>query len=285
MQISKNDVCEIIKRQARESALNHFAAIGLNDEPMWQEPIIGFSRGDDPYFDFLKDDIGSFHWSPAEVFRLGGKGNEKKSGELCVISIGFPQTVTTKELQTESKKEPTLRWTVSRGEWEKMIYDITKKIVEEIEEKGTPAVSLDHIKEFRRETSKKYGIASLWSHRHTAFICGLGTFGHSDGLITRKGKAMRFTTLILASDIDADARWYEEYNEWCMFSKGCRDCMNRCPVGAITEEGHNKEKCSNFLGFLKDKALKEGKLDPDYISGCGLCQCGVACQDGLPGLK
>ena len=42
---------------------------------------------------------------------------------------------------------------------------------------------------------------SIWSERHIAFICGLGTFGLSRGLITRKGICGRFGSLITDLDL------------------------------------------------------------------------------------
>lgn len=37
---------------------------------IWNQPLIGFSRGDDPLFQRLKDDIGPFLWTPMEIFAL-----------------------------------------------------------------------------------------------------------------------------------------------------------------------------------------------------------------------
>jgi epoxyqueuosine reductase QueG len=256
--------------------------LGLDDEPMWQDPIVGFGRGDDPYFEFLREDIGGFHWSPAEAFRLGRAGVDAKDADLCVVSIAFPQTVKTKGLNAKCVGEPTPRWTLTRGEWEGMMSGVSRKIVDALEARGVRAVSIEHIKEFKRETSEKYGVSSNWSHRHVAFICGLGTFGLSDGLITRKGKAMRFTTILIEADTPADVRGYEKYNEWCRFRDGCRGCIKRCPVGAISEQGHDKKRCSDFLAVLKERGVQEGLLRPEQTSGCGLCQCGVPCQDGIP---
>ena len=38
------------------------------NEKAWDEPLVGFSRGDDPIYQFFKDDIGSFYWTPLEIF-------------------------------------------------------------------------------------------------------------------------------------------------------------------------------------------------------------------------
>ena len=280
MKISKDQIKEIIEKRISESRLNNFAALGFDDEPMWDGPVIGFGRGDDPYFSFLIRHIGGFHWLPAEAFRLETGDIAVRAEDLCIVSIGFPQTRKTKELNAESSKEPTPRWTVSRGEWELFIKDLGKRIVDDIAEAGARAVVIDLIEGFQRETSEKYGAASTWSHRHAAFACGLGTFGLSGGLITRKGQAVRLATVLVECDIEADGRSYTDFDEWCGFRAGCRDCIDRCPVSAISDTGRDKNKCSDHLDYLKEKYANEGTLSPDGLSGCGLCQCGVACQDG-----
>jgi epoxyqueuosine reductase QueG len=96
---------------------------------------------------------------------------------------------------------------------------------------------------------------------------------------------MRFTTILIEADIEADVKGYEKYNEWCKFAQdgSCGDCIKRCPVNAITKDGHDKAKCQRFLDHLKEKIVNEGTLNSAYISGCGLCQTGVSCQDGIPG--
>lgn len=286
MKLTKEIMIDCIKNAFSQSQLNHFGAIHLEDEPMWEFPIIGFSKGDDPYYTFFKKDIGNFYWLPHEAFALGHNGDQVEDQALTLVSLAFPQTQKTKSIHKTGSDRPTLRWQVSRGEWEGFITDYCKTLVAMFEKMGLPAVAIDLIPEFSRDTSEKYGIASKWSHRHTAFVSGLGTFGLSDGMITKKGKAMRFTTLIIKNTqgIEADERPYEKHTDWCQFyvDGSCGVCMKRCPIGAITEKGHDKEACSRFLIQIKEELVQDGTLNPDYISSCGLCQCGVPCQDNIP---
>ncbi len=281
--ITKNKILSIIETTFEESPYNNFAAMGNPEEPMWDKPIVGFAKGDDPYFSYYKETIGDFYWLPEEVFRLGTQEAEAAE-QLTVISLGFPQTKNTKEEQRKEADLPCNRWLYTRGEWESMIAKITAEIVMQLKEKGIQAVSLDLIKEFSRHTSKDFGIASSWSHRHTAFIAGLGTFGLSDGLITEKGKAMRFTTIIIKGRIEPTIRPYDNYHAYCkFFSDGsCSACIGRCPVDAITKEGHDKEACSRYLGKIKNELGPDFLKNSSYISGCGLCQSRVPCQDGIP---
>lgn len=281
--LTKNEIIHIIEETVVQSPHNSFAAMGMPQEPMWGTPIVGFARGDDPYFRHYKETIGEFYWLPKEVFRLGFD-QEVDDSQLTVISIGFPQTSKTKEDQKKADVMPCDRWLYTRGEWEHMIDQITGEIVSRLKESGAQAVSLDSIKEFSRHRSEAFGIASNWSHRHTAFVAGLGTFGLSDGLITEKGKAMRFTTIILKGSIEPTRRPYQDHHAYCGFytNNQCGACMARCPVNAITRDGHDKEICSAYLQKIKNEIGPDYVKNSNYISGCGLCQSRVPCQDRIP---
>lgn len=281
--MEKNDIIRLIEDAVVNSPFNNFRAMGNSEEPMWDSPIVGFARGDDPYFQHYKDTIGEFYWLPRDVFRLG-TGEEAEDGQLTVISIGFPQTANTKKDQKNAADMPSERWLYTRGEWESLIFRISSDIADRLKAQGIQAVSLDSIREFSRQTSPEFGMASNWSHRHTAFIAGLGTFGLSDGLITEKGKAMRFTTIIVKGNVEPTVRPYQDHHAYCKFytENRCGACITRCPVKAITRDGHDKDKCSEYLEKIKHEIGPDFVRNSKYISGCGLCQSKVPCQDSIP---
>ena len=55
--------------------------------------------------------------------------------------------------------------------------------------------------------------------------------------------------------------------------------MKRCPADAITEAGHDKARCAEFV--LKQMAVIKEVYGID-VYGCGLCQTGVPCEEGIP---
>ena len=57
-------------------------------------------------------------------------------------------------------------------------------------------------------------------------------------------------------------------------------CSDRCPVGAITEKGHDKYACRAFT-FDKMGTYVKKTYDID-IYACGLCQTWVPCEFGIP---
>lgn len=95
---------------------------------------------------------------------------------------------------------------------------------------------------------------------------------------------MRITTLIIKAKLDITPRTYQDYHEWCSFFRdgSCGACIGRCPAGAITAKGHDKEKCAIYEETIKNDLVGRGEMNPDYISSCGLCQSRVPCQDKVP---
>jgi epoxyqueuosine reductase len=55
--------------------------------------------------------------------------------------------------------------------------------------------------------------------------------------------------------------------------------MSRCPIGAITTEGHNKILCSQYLGMTRYYVPRHYAFE-GY--GCGFCQTSVSCESGIP---
>lgn len=262
---------------------NNYAVLGEPDLPIWQEPLVGVAAGDDSYYDFLKEHIGEFHWSPQEAFAL--KYSDKvQAKDLRVISLVFPQTMKTKLSQRKAKVFPCDYWLVSRGEWEPLMREFSGKMVDRLEAEGIRCVSIDLQPQFHLQRSTEQGIASVWSHRHSAYAAGLGTFGLSDGLITEKGKAVRITSFIVEAPLEVTKRPYQGHYDWCLFHQNgsCKACVSRCPVNAISKQGHDKEICSAYEEEAISKYWPDHIERGDYIFGCGICQVGVPCQDKRP---
>lgn len=281
--MDNNELKQIINDIYDSLEKNNFSTLGRRSAPMWERPLVGVAAGDDPYYDFLKEHIGPFHWSPAEAFQLKYPG--AVSGEtLRVVSLVFPQTMETKLAQAKEKKCPAREWIVSRGEWEPLMKEFSGKLVKRLDDMGIRCVSIDLLSEFGTARSEKLGMASKWSHRHSAYLAGLGTFGLSEGIITEKGKAVRLTTLIVEAPLAAEARAYSSHHEWCLYFKdgSCGVCMKRCPIHAITAEGHDKDSCDAYEAVFAERYWPEDIERGDYILGCGLCQAGIPCQDKRP---
>lgn len=262
---------------------NSFETLGKPEVCMFEKPLIGVAAGDDPYYDFLKEHIGEFHWSPAEVFALKyGQGTDPSS--LRVICMIFTQTEETKNMQNHAKVFPCDNWVVSRGEWEPMMDEFSGKLEGKLDEMGIRSVSLDLRKEFALERSENLGIASKWSHRHTAYAAGLGTFGLNDGFISERGIAIRISSIIVEADMDVTPRGDRGPYDWCLYFQNgrCGACIKRCPVDAISKDGHDKQRCLDYEDESVAKYWPSHIDKKNYIFGCGICQSKVPCRDRRP---
>ena len=79
--------------------------------------------------------------------------------------------------------------------------------------------------------------------------------------------------------LDAAREARVEIESPCGGKGTCGKCIDRCPVRAITEAGHDKEKCRQHLVRTREY-VKERYRFVGY--GCGLCQVGVPCEAGIP---
>ncbi len=255
----------------------------MNDagEPAWDRPIVGFSNGADPIYEFYKKDIGSFFLIPIEFFRGTFPAVEARPEELTVVSWVLPQTEATKVDHRKETKMPSERWARSRIFGEQVNVKLRRYVVEELGKAGYPAVAPMISPLWHEAMSEKYLYASTWSERHAAYAAGLGTFGLSDGLITAKGKAHRVGSVIAKIDIQATPRPYTDHHAYCLYyAKGtCGICVKKCPAGAISVKGHDKRKCSGYVdkthAFVEENYHFKGY-------GCGLCQVGVPCESRIP---
>ncbi len=127
---------------------------------------------------------------------------------------------------------------------------------------------------------------SGWSERHIAYAAGLGTFSLSDGFISERGVAHRCGSVVTSLELPASPRTAAGPYANCLFYMDieCRFCIERCPAGAITDSGHDKNKCQQYLHDIGYRA-GEGYDIARSVTGCGLCQTGVPCEAVNPVAK
>ena len=250
-------------------------------EKAWGAPLVGFSSGDDPIYAEYKEHVGPFHWTPLEAFRQVLPDVALNPDELTVISWILPQTEVTKADNREQTEFPAERWARARIRGEEVNDGLRRHVVRALDGAGYEAVAPVLAPQWTTVVSDRYGRASAWSERHVAHACGLGTFGLCDGLITPLGKAMRVGSVVAHIQIPPTARAYKDHRAYCLFfARGtCGKCIDRCPVGAITKEGHDKDKCSQHLNRSREFVTTTYGFK-GY--GCGLCQTGVPCESRIP---
>ena len=271
---------EVIVNFVRESQANKSRA--FEDQRYWDDPLVGFADGKDPMFKKYKDIIGDFHMTPAEVLAKAYPAEIDENSQVFVVSWILPVSKAARSSNRNQTELPSKLWSHTRNFGEICNMLLRDHVVQALRSRGYRAVAPFNSQHFRRLEESPVGIASNWSERHVAHVCGLGTFGLSDGLITKRGKAIRCGSVATDMPLRPTARPYKTHNEYCLFYTNgkCRECIERCPAGAITEAGHNKEVCRDYL-YNKVKKI----INPMYsivTGGCGLCQVGVPCEECVP---
>ena len=84
------------------------------NDKAWADPLVGFSRGDDPLYQDFKEHVGAFHWTPLEIFNLTFPDLSVKAEELSVISWILPHTESIKEDLRKQKTTPSEKWIRAR---------------------------------------------------------------------------------------------------------------------------------------------------------------------------
>ena len=258
---------------------------GAFQEKAFENPLIGFANGADPIFESYKQHVAPYHWTPLEIFNQTFPDSNSTSEELTVISWILPQTAATKADNRRQSTYPAERWARARIYGEEVNVKLRRLVVEVLQNAGCQAVAPMLSPLWQRKKSDQYVFASTWSERHMAYAAGLGTFGLCDGLITPRGKAMRTGSVVARIPIAATPRPYEDHRAYCLFfSQGiCGQCITRCPVGALSEKGHDKLKCLQHLKPASAEYVKANYGFDGY--GCGLCQTAVPCESKIPTRK
>jgi hypothetical protein len=253
-------------------------------ERIFDEPLVGFVRGDDPILEDYKKIIGPHHFTPAQImaWQAARQGvAAPPAADLSVVAIILPISAATRAENAARADWTSERWAQTRLLGEIFSQIMVREIVTGLMARGTLAVSPDVTPLFNKRRYPAVGWASPWSHRHLAYAAGLGTFGMHDFLITEKGAALRAASFVAALPLRPNRVRPADIHAHCLHHQGkkCLACARRCPVGAITEKGHDKEACYQRV------AKSIGYVNRNYhifIYGCGLCSVGTPCEGKRP---
>lgn len=276
-------ITRIIAEMVRTSPDNRLAF--LNDFIIWDEPLVKFADGDDPLFEEYKSIIAPSHLTPREALAAAcGKRPGDLPERLAVISWILPAAEQTRKANRAEKSLPSRLWSHTRWYGEKFNDKLRRYLVDFLAERGYLAAAPVMQPYFREYTGER-GPYTNWSERHVAYAAGLGTFSLNDGFISERGIAHRCGSVVTSLRLPASPRTAQGPFSNCLFYRGinCRVCAKRCPVGAITEEGHDKFKCRQYqddIGYAD--TLKNGYDKDTSVAGCGLCQTKVPCEFRIP---
>ena len=245
----------------------------LEGMQIFDEPLFGYAAASDSYFTEVKKPgiIGAHFMGPGEWL------SEAKT----VISLFIPLTEQVRKANRLDKDWPAPEWLHGRIEGQAFQEDLCRFAISLLEKESFAALCPMLDSRFNRispsvsDNTNNAHYASNWSERHAAYATGLGTFGLSKGLITRKGLAGRYISIITTAEFAPNERPYKGVYDYC---SNCGACIKACPVDAISLEGGKlHHPCSLYIETIK------GKHAPYF--GCGKCQVNVPCESKAPGAK
>jgi len=268
--INKDDMITLAEQFINDSPNNYISEeIALHPNcvsmKIYESPIFAFGSPHDELYTTYKspDVIGSHFLSPPEWL----------PDAKTVISFFLPYTEQIKAANAIDRYQPANQWLHGRYEGQILLSQLLEHLIATLSEAGfqSLAPSLDPRCNMGNP-EENFRFASNWSERHVAYACGLGTFGLSRGIITKKGMSGRLGSILTTLDLPKDNRDYDETYAYCNM---CGICIVNCPAQAISyESGMEHILCSNLL----DKT--RAKHAPRY--GCGKCQVSVPCESKIP---
>lgn len=254
-------------------------------ERIFEEPLIGFVRGDDPLFGEFKRIVGPQHFTPEEILAWQAHRNgvaPPTATEIGVVAYVLPLTERTRQDNAAAQAWLSERWAQTRLLGEIFSQTLMREIVTELMDQGILAVAPDSTPMFKKKKYPSVGWASPWSHRHIGYAAGLGTFGKHDFFITEKGCAHRMGSLVVHLPLKPNRTRPEDIHAFCLAYQGkpCMRCAARCPAGAISEaHAHDKNACAARVSQSLAYCNRNYHI---FIYGCGLCATGVPCAAGIP---
>jgi epoxyqueuosine reductase QueG len=222
----------------------------------WRTPLVGIASAGDTLFETLRQVVSPSHALPGELL----------PDARSVVAFFLPFD--------ESIGRSNITGIPASREWAQA-YVETNKLIEEISRHMqrclipgnymvaiTPAThNFDPVK-----------LISDWSHRHIAFIAGLGRFGVNNMLITDSGCCGRFGSFVTSLALKPNER---SERESCLYhyDASCLRCLERCPHEALFTDHFNRNAC--YAACLKNEEQNRSIGRADV---CGKCLTGIPCS-------
>ncbi|SET09231.1 hypothetical protein SAMN05660297_01377 [Natronincola peptidivorans] len=227
-----------------------------NTETRWLEPIIAYADAKNESFYQLKEVVTPSHGLPTDFL--------EDAKTVITYFLPFEEEVVESNIEG---KESSRTWGVAYIETNQLIFDLNTYLHEKIQEMDFESTIIPATHNFDEDL-----LISEWSHRHVAYIAGLGKFGLNNMLITEKGCCGRVGSIVTNLEIPPTEVTEKEF---CLYkAKGvCKLCVSGCVNGALQVEGYDRHKCYEMC-------LYNDKLSGDLgvTDVCGKCMVAVPCS-------
>jgi epoxyqueuosine reductase QueG len=247
-----------MKKEVEEFIKNYVKDYGRNNGIVtkWEEPLIAFADSTDELFNKLKDVANVNHALPSDLL----------ADAKTVISYFIPFS---REVVLSNYKgvNASREWALAYMETNQLIVDLNSALSEMLKDKGFESAVTPPTHNFEEES-----LVSSWSHKHIAYIAGLGRFGIHNMIITKRGCCGRLGSMVTNVKIEPTVR---EENELCLhkIKKSCGMCVKNCTFGALGFSSFDNHKCYKVCLENSKVYSKLGLADV-----CGKCIANVPCS-------
>ena len=272
---------ESVREEIRRFVANHPENVLPDGSgPLFDTPLMGIASFTDPLFLRYREIIGPFHLTPAEILAGETGAGEREGSVICWV---LPINEAVRASNRDETLYPSRKWSWVRHHGEVFNGRLRHHLYTWLAEQGHATAIPQYSHLWKEFTDTPVGVASTWSERHAAYAAGLGTFSLNDGLITEKGIAHRIGSVVTRLVLPPTPRTALDHRSNCLYyrkSGACGACIRRCPVGALTSEGHDKSICREHVySTIPAAVAKEYNVT---ATGCGLCQTAVPCEFRAP---
>jgi epoxyqueuosine reductase QueG len=226
----------------------------------WQKPLTAFADARDPLFGHLREWVSPDHAMPHDL--LPG------AGSVTAYFLPFERDIP----RSNSKSgRASKQWAIAYVETNALITSLNAHLTRVLRSRGLSTAEIPPTHNFDLKR-----LVSHWSHRHVAWIAGLGTFGVHRMLITEKGCCGRLGSLVISGECEPTGR---PGYEFCLQKHGraCLACVKKCPSGALHEHSFDRRLCYSIL--LENARVHEKTGLADV---CGKCLSTVPCSHTNP---
>ena len=232
----------------------------LGSEGFWQKPLL-VSASIDERFKVLPQIASNEHLHPHDLL--------PSAKSLIVFFIPF-----TRNLIKENKKgdRPCRNWGLAYVQTNDLIERLSKALEQLLIDKGFQSGLTPTTHNFDENI-----LMARWSHKHLAHLANLGRFGTHRLLITPVGCTGRLGSLV--SEAELGDHPLMDMQEACLLKAGkkCGECIEACPVDALSADGFERHTCWKRLNENRD-TLTYFKDLPETTHVCGKCVAIMPCS-------
>jgi epoxyqueuosine reductase QueG len=247
-----NQIIETIKSEV----------LGQDTNKLWKEPIIEIISAKDKNLITLKEVVSAEHLMPNDIL--------PDARSIICFFIPFEGNIIESNIEGEMASK---EWVMAYIKTNELIRIINDKIEILMKQNGYKTGKIPATHNFDEEK-----LLSNWSHRHIAYIAGIGTFGINNMLITKNGCCGRLGSIIINYELD-EYKQTQEIKEKCLnkINGSCGICQKNCIINAYEDTIFDRQKCYKQCLENAENNKKTG-----YADVCGKCLVGLPCSKKEP---